>query len=80
MTLDNFSFAATIHKSLKNIINLTINVVHSFSIFENVNKSDYVKKFNAGRFKKDSTHSRSKSIDFINHLVRLKETFHAKTT
>ena len=79
MTFDNSSSATTIRKFLKNIINLTINVVHSFSTLEDVNKNDYVKKFNANRFKKDSAHSRSKSINFTDHLIRLKKTFYAKT-
>ena len=80
MTFDNFAFATTIRKFLKNITDLTINVVSLLLIFENVSKNDYVKKFNADRFKRDSDHSRSKSTDFIDYFVCVKNSFYAKTT
>ena len=67
--LDNFTFVIIIRKLFKNIINSAINVVHSFSTFKNINKNDYVKKFNADCFKKNLNHLQSKSINFINHFI-----------
>ena len=78
MALDNSPSAATARKPLKDITNLAINAVHSLSTLEDANRSGYVKKSNAGRFKKGSAHPRSKPIDPTGHLVRLKETPHAK--
>ena len=78
MTFNNSAFSTTIRKFLKDIINLTINVVHSLLIFENVNKNSRVNKFNANRFKKNLNNSRLKFINFINDLVRLKKTSYAK--
>ena len=60
MTFNNFTSSTMIRKFLKNIINLTINVVHSLLTFKNINKNSRVKKFNANRFKKSLNHSRSK--------------------
>ena len=68
-----------IRKSLKNIINSAVNAVYSLSILENINKNDYIKKSNADRFKKNLNHSRSKSINFIDHFIRQQKTFRAKT-
>ena len=78
MTFNNFAFSTAIRKSLKNIINLTINIVHSLLTFKDVNKNNRVKKFNTNRFKKDLNNSRSKSINFIDDFVCLKKIHHAK--
>ena len=79
MTFNNSASLATIRKFLKNIINSTINVVHSLSTFKNVNKNNRIKKSNADRFKKDLNNSQSKSFNIIDHLVHLTKISYIKT-